>query len=64
MTFVKRKYTYGYIHICIACRYIIFNYYYHCKKIYKTIPLQAWAGPEDSRKLRIPDFKTVGTYRW
>ena len=26
----------------------------------KAIPLQAWTGPEDSRRLRIPDFKTVG----
>jgi len=22
----------------------------------KTIPLQAWAGPEGSRRLRLPDF--------
>ena len=27
----------------------------------KAIPLQAWTGPEDSRSLRLPDFKTVGT---
>ena len=27
----------------------------------KAIPLQAWAGPEGSRRLRFPDFKTVGT---
>jgi len=27
----------------------------------KTIPLQAWTGPEASRRLRLPDFKTVGT---
>ena len=27
----------------------------------KAIPLQAWTGPEDSRKLRLPDFKTIGT---
>jgi hypothetical protein len=29
----------------------------------KTLPLQAWTGPEGSRKLRLPDFKTVGTLR-
>jgi len=23
-------------------------------------PLQAWTGPEGSRKLRLPDFKTIG----
>jgi len=27
----------------------------------KDIPLQAWTGPEGSRRLRLPDFKTVGT---
>jgi len=27
----------------------------------KGIPLQAWTGPEGSRRLRLPDFKTIGT---
>jgi len=27
----------------------------------KAIPLQAWAGPEGSRRFRLPDFKTIGT---
>jgi len=27
----------------------------------KTIPLHAWTGPEVSRRLRVLDFKTVGT---
>jgi hypothetical protein len=27
----------------------------------KAIPLQAWTGPEGSRSLSIPDFKTIGT---
>ena len=30
----------------------------------KEIPLQAWTGPEGSRRLRFPDFKTIGTWRW
>ena len=30
----------------------------------KAIPLQAWTGPEGSRGLRLPDFKTIGTWRW
>jgi hypothetical protein len=30
----------------------------------KAIPLQAWRGPEGSRRLRLPDFKTIGTWRW
>jgi len=25
----------------------------------KVVPLQAWSGPEDSRKLRFPDFMTT-----
>jgi hypothetical protein len=27
----------------------------------KAIPLQTWTDPEGSRRLRIPDFKTIGT---
>ena len=27
----------------------------------KAIPLQAWTGPEGSRRLRLPNFKTIGT---
>jgi hypothetical protein len=27
----------------------------------KAIPLQALTGPEGSRRLKLPDFKTVGT---
>ena len=30
----------------------------------KAITLQAWTGPEGSRRLRLPDFKTIGTWRW
>ena len=28
------------------------------------IPLQAWTDPEDSWRLRLPDFKTIDTWRW
>ena len=28
-----------------------------------SIPLQAYKGPEDYRRLRLPDFKTIGTGR-
>jgi hypothetical protein len=27
----------------------------------KAIPLQAWTGPEGSRRLRLPHFLTLGT---
>jgi hypothetical protein len=30
----------------------------------KAIPLQAWTGPEGSRRLRLPDFKTISTRWW
>jgi hypothetical protein len=28
----------------------------------KAIPVQAWTGSEGSRRLRLPDFKTIGTW--
>jgi len=27
----------------------------------KAIPLLPWRGPEVSRRVRLPDFKTIGT---
>jgi len=30
----------------------------------KAVPLQTWTGPEVSRRVRLPNFKTVGTWRW
>ena len=30
--------------------------------IKKAVPLQAWSGPEGSRKLRFPDFMTTAQY--
>jgi hypothetical protein len=36
------------------------NFIYLFKKD-KAIPLQALTGPEGSRRLRLPDFKTIGT---
>jgi len=27
----------------------------------KAIPLQAWTGPEGFKRLRLPDFKMIGT---
>ena len=29
--------------------------------IFEAIPLQAWTGPEGSRRLRLQGFKTIGT---
>jgi hypothetical protein len=33
-------------------------------KIDKAVPFQAWTGPECSRKLKLTDLKTIGTWRW
>ena len=33
----------------------------HLKVKGKAIPFQAWTGPEGSRRLRLPDFKTIDT---
>jgi hypothetical protein len=30
----------------------------------KAISLQAFTGPQGFRRLRLPDFKTIGTWRW
>jgi hypothetical protein len=37
--------------------YIIILYYIKGK----AFPLQAWKGPEVARRLRLPDFKNIGT---
>jgi len=41
-------------------RLLAYNVTYHVQ----AIPLQAWTGPEGSRRMRLPDFKTIGTWRW
>jgi len=33
----------------------------HTYKLVKKIPLEARTGPEGSRRLKLPDFKTLGT---
>jgi len=38
-----------------------FNYISSTKGKGKAIPLQAWTGPEGSRRLRLPDFKKINT---
>jgi hypothetical protein len=50
------------VYWCIALLEGIFLRYvrYWCKK-QKAIQLQAWTGPEGSRRLRLSDFKTIGT---
>jgi len=31
----------------------------YIQQLVKAVPLQAWSGPEGSRKLRFPDFMTT-----
>jgi hypothetical protein len=45
----------------VACRYRTVRFSFLYTKKGKAIPLQAWTGPEDSRKFRLSDFKTIGT---
>jgi hypothetical protein len=33
----------------------------HCSVKVKAISVQVWTGPEGSRRLRLPEFKTVST---
>ena len=37
----------------------VHRYNYLCVRKGKAVPLQAWSGPEGSRKLRFPDFMTT-----
>jgi hypothetical protein len=42
--------------------HILQNYFFKILSTIKiAIPLQPWTGPEGSRRLRLPDFKTIGT---
>ena len=52
-------YIYVYIYICMyVCVYVCMCVcMYVCKG--KAVPLQAWSGPEGSRKLRFPDIMTT-----
>jgi hypothetical protein len=40
---------------------IVSCYVYDACEKGKAIPLQALTGPEGSRRLRLPDFVTIGT---
>jgi hypothetical protein len=39
----------------------LLRYFVNCTVKKKAIPLQTWTGPEGSRRLRLPDFKEIGT---
>ena len=56
----------GILVICVLvftafCKFVLFFVLFRlCIKVKgKSVPLQAWSGPEGSRKLRFPDFVTT-----
>jgi hypothetical protein len=55
---VKHKHSdkvlYDFKYLSILCVYLL------RKGKGKAIPLQAWRGPEGSKKLRLPDFMAIG----
>ena len=58
--------TLRYVKICALQTILLLEvpmYYRPCFPHVKAIPFQAWTGPEGSRRLRFPDFKTIGTWR-
>jgi hypothetical protein len=47
--------------VFVYFRILILSLHIKSKSKGKAIPLQALTGPEGSRRLRLPDFKTIGT---
>jgi hypothetical protein len=45
----------------ISAEYIVSFFRVKDKSKDKAIPLQAWTGSGGSRRLRLPDLKTIGT---
>ena len=55
-----------FLKIYVLCILLVDDYTLHiigfmlrCKGKGKAVPLQAWTGPQGSRKLRFPDFMTT-----
>jgi hypothetical protein len=53
----------GNIFICDILLFLILNFCLSLTEINKdkAIPLQTWTVPKGFRRLRIPDFKTIGS---
>jgi hypothetical protein len=63
LSFISILFLSYFLFVC----FLVISFYYfavYSVKKSKAIPLQTWTGPQDSRRLRFPDFKTVGTRRW
>ena len=60
MTFSDMMAYKGSRDVCVCvCIYIYIYIHVYVKGKGKAVPLQAWSGPEGSRKLRFPDFMTT-----
>jgi hypothetical protein len=61
-TYENKQY---YTHLFLVMKWCmvinLFKIYCFLIIIGKAVPLQAWTGPEGSRRLRLPDFMTFGT---
>jgi hypothetical protein len=62
ITPISRHVRKGLIKLFVSMNRLIVPIWKLCKR--KAIPLQAWRGPEGSRRLTLPDFKTNGTLWW
>ena len=64
-TFVLYRLPFQQIYYAIIIIIITDNSFYSNDKFTtykdKEIPVQAWTSPEGSKRLRLPDYKTVGT---
>ena len=53
----------NHVDVHVAAKIIVVTMLCYRKSIYvkevKAVPLQAWSGPEGSRKFRFPDFMTT-----
>ena len=43
----------------VICGFGVFHVVTRVLTLDKAVPLQAWSGPEGSRKLKFPDFMTT-----
>jgi hypothetical protein len=53
VSFYYHAWLLTYAYVCLSYRCVTLQH-----KV-KPVPLQAWSGPEGSRKLRFPDFMTT-----
>jgi hypothetical protein len=60
----KVKIVYFAFRVIVTTKVIIPLYKMNKARQSKAIPVQAQTGPEVFRRLKPPDFKTIGPWRW